>query len=144
MAYADYYFYITAYMGTAINSENFPRLALRASAFLDYYTQGRAADNSNLDALKMACCALAERYQAIETAQKLADKALTAAVAAGGAELQSQTVGGWSKSYRSGGGSAAEAFSAANSAQASLADTARRYLAGTGLVYRGGRRCEDE
>lgn len=141
MAYADYEFYATEYMGTAIKDADFPRLALRASSFLDYYTQGRAAENVGLDALKMACCALAERYQAIEAAQKLADKTLTAAANAGGAELQSETVGSWSKSYRSGGDSAAAAASAAANAQASLAAAARQYLSGTGLLYRG-RRCE--
>lgn len=43
MAYADYRYYITTYLGTAIQEADFPRLSLRASSFLDYYTQGRAA-----------------------------------------------------------------------------------------------------
>ena len=54
MAYADYRYYITTYLGTAIQEADFPRLSLRASSFLDYYTQGRAARNAGLDALKMA------------------------------------------------------------------------------------------
>lgn len=68
MAYADYRYYITTYLGTAIQEADFPRLSLRASSFLDYYTQGRAARNAGLDALKMACCAVAEQYQAIDAA----------------------------------------------------------------------------
>ena len=72
MAYADYRYYITTYLGTAIQEADFPRLSLRASSFLDYYTQGRAARNDGLDALKMACCAIAEQYQAIDAAQALA------------------------------------------------------------------------
>lgn len=137
MAYADYAYYTTAYLGTAIQESDFPRLALRASSFLDYYTQGRAAQNKELDALKMACCAVAEQYQAIDTAQALARKSLSASLSAEGGELQSQTVGSWSKTYRSGGDSAQQALSSAQTAQAALAAIARQYLGGTGLLYRG-------
>lgn len=136
MAYADYEYYITTYLGTAIKEDDFPRLALRASSFLDYYTQGRAAQNSDLDALKMACCAVAEQYQYIDTAQALAQKALSASLESDG-ELQSQTVGSWSKTYRSGGDSAQQALSSVQTAQATLGSIAQQYLAGTGLLYRG-------
>lgn len=137
MAYANYEFYKATYMGTAINETDFPRMALRASSFLDYYTQGRAAQNVALEALKMACCALAEQYQLIDTAQELANKSLSAGAESSGAELQSQTVGSWSKSYRSGGDSAASAMAALNTANQRLAEIAHQYLAGTGLLYRG-------
>lgn len=136
MAYADYEYYTTTYLGTAIKKDDFPRLALRASSFLDYYTQGRAAQNSDLDALKMACCAVAEQYQSIDTAQALAQKSLSASLESDG-ELQSQTVGSWSKTYRSGGDSAQQALSSVQTAQASLGAIAQQYLSGTGLLYRG-------
>lgn len=137
MAYADYEYYTTTYLGTAISEYDFPKLALRASSFLDYYTQGRAAKNADLDVLKMACCAVAEQYQYIDTAQALAQKSLTASLESNG-ELQSQTVGSWSKTYRSGGDSAQQALSSAQTAQASLAAVAQQYLGATGLLYRGG------
>lgn len=140
MVYATFEYYISAYMGTTISETAFHRLAVRASAFLDYYTQGRAAQNPDLDALKMACCALSEQYQVIEQAQALANKNLSAAMESDGGEVQSETVGSWSKSYRSGGDSAGSAASVAANAQASLASVARQYLSGTGLLYRG-RRC---
>lgn len=136
MAYADYEYYTTTYLGAAIKEDDFPRLALRASSFLDYYTQGRAAKNSDLDALKMACCAVAEQYQYIDTAQALAQKSLSASLESDG-ELQSQTVGSWSKTYRSGGDSAQQALSSVQAAQATLGSIAQQYLAGTGLLYRG-------
>ena len=136
MAYADYEYYTDTYLGTAIQEADFPRLALRASSFLDYYTQGRAAQNSGLDALKMACCAVSEQYQSIDAAQALAQKALSAFVDSGG-ELQSQSVGSWSKTYRSGGDSAQQALASAQAAQASLAAIAQQYLGATGLLYRG-------
>lgn len=136
MAYADYEYYTTTYLGTAIKEGDFPLLSLRASSFLDYYTQGRAAQNPELDALKMACCAVAEQYQYIDTAQALAQKSLSASLESDG-ELQSQTVGSWSKTYRSGGDSAQQALSSVQTAQAALGAIAQQYLAGTGLLYRG-------
>lgn len=138
MAYADYQYYKNTYLGTAIQETDFPRLSLRASSFLDYYTQGRAAPNSKLDVLKMACCAVAEQYQSIDLASKAALNALQNSVNAGEAgELQSQSVGSWSKTYRSGGESAQQATTAAQAAQASLASVAAQYLSSTGLLYRG-------
>lgn len=138
MAYADYEYYTAAYLGTAIQKADFPRLSLRASSFLDYYTQGRAARNSELDVLKMACCAVAEQYQSIDLARQAALNALKNSAKAGEAgELQSQSVGSWSKTYRSGGESAQQAATAAQAAKASLASVAAQYLAGTGLLYRG-------
>ena len=136
MAYADYEYYTITYLGTAISEADFPRFALRASSFLDYYTQGQAAKNAELDALKMACCAVAEQYQSIDAAQALAQKALSASLSSGG-ELQSQSVGSWSKTYRSAGDSAQQALASAETAQAALAAAAAQYLAGTGLLYRG-------
>lgn len=136
MAYADYEYYTTTYLGTAIKEDDFQRLSLRASSFLDYYTQGRAAQNPELDALKMACCAVAEQYQYIDTAQALAQKSLSASLESDG-ELQSQTVGSWSKTYRSGGDSAQQALSSVHTAQAALGSVVQQYLAGTGLLYRG-------
>ena len=138
MAYADYEYYTNTYLGTTIQEADFPHLALRASSFLDYYTQGRAAQSKELDTLKMACCAVAEQYQSIELARQAALNALKNSANAGAAgELQSQSVGTWSKTYRSGGESAQQAAMAAQSAQASLAAVAAQYLSGTGLLYRG-------
>ena len=88
MVYADYTYYSDTYMGN-VKEEDFPRLAVRASSFLDYYTQGRSAKNADLEALKMACCALVDQYQLIEQAQALSAKNLSASIAASGSELQS-------------------------------------------------------
>ena len=138
MAYADFEYYANTYLGTAIEYNDFSRLSLRASAFLDYYTQGRAAKNAELDALKMACCAVAEQYQSIDLARQAALNALKNSTNAGAAgELQSQIVGTWSKTYRSGGDSAQQALSSVQAAQSALTAIAQQYLAGTGLLYRG-------
>lgn len=136
MIYADYDFYTDFYFGTTIPESDFTRLSLRASQYLDYITQNRAESSQYTEALKMACCALAEQYQTVEAARAVAAKAL---VATDGAELQSQSVGSWSQSYRSGGDSAQAAQEAARAAESELYNTAQKYLAHTGLLYRGGR-----
>lgn len=137
MVYADYDYYSNVYLGSAISSDDFPRMAMRASAFLDYATMGRASKHANLDAVKMACCAVADDYQTIDTARALANKSLSASLEAtsgGTGELQSQSVGSWSKTYRSGGSSASEALGVTANAQETLFATAAMYLAGTGLL----------
>ena len=137
MIYADYDYYANEYFGQTIQDADFPRLALHAS---QYITQGRAKRNANLGAVKMCCCALAEQYLTIETAQALAQKSLAAGVG-DGAEVQTESVGSWSKSYRSGGDSAQAAAQAAEAARAELPIIACKHLSLTGLLYRGGRRC---
>lgn len=122
--YADYEFYTGTYIGGALTEEEFARAATRASSFLDYFTRNKAKDYTG-DELKLCCCALAEQYQIIENAQTQSMS---------GGELQSQSVGSWSKSYRSGTETAAAAREA-------LAGIATRHLAHTGLLYRGGGRC---
>mgnify|MGYP002676488224 CR=1 FL=1 len=62
MAYADYIYYSETYIGN-VSEEDFPRLAVRASSFLDYYTLNKAKDNADLDAVKMCCCALVDGRQ---------------------------------------------------------------------------------
>lgn len=134
MTYADYTYYAGIYMGS-VSEEDFPRLAVRASSFLDYYTQNRAKDNADMDAVKMCCCALVDKYQLIETAQQLAATRLTDALTGG--DVKSETVGGYSRTLASGGESAAAALSATDGARKLLAETCMEYLAHTGLLYRG-------
>lgn len=138
MAYADYEYYAGTYMGT-VSEDAFPRLAVRASSFLDYFTQGRAQECPGLDALKMCCCALVDKYQLIETAQEMAANRLLAANA-GSAEVKSEQVGGYSRTLSTGGESATAALSSAQGARTLLADVCREYLGNTGLLYRGGGR----
>lgn len=136
MAYADFAYYSGTYMGT-VSEENFPRLAVRASSFLDYYTLNKAKDNADLDAVKMCCCALVDKYAVIEAAQALAMKNLANA-AANDAEVKSETVGSYSRTMATGGESALSALSATDGAKKLLAETCMEYLAHTGLLYRGG------
>ena len=135
MVYADYTYYSGTYMG-AVSEEDFPRLAVRASSFLDYYTSNKAADNAALDAVKMCCCALVDKYAVIEAAQALAATKLTNA--ANNDDVKSETVGSYSRTLATGGESALSALSATDGAKKLLAETCMEYLAHTGLLYRGG------
>ena len=93
MTYADFEYYSGTYMG-AVSENDFPRLVVRASSFLDYYTRNRAQDNADLDAVKMCCCALVDKYAVIEAAQALAMKNLTNAAAKDGRQLVQNTCNG--------------------------------------------------
>ena len=67
-AYVTYSYYTDTYLGSDIAEDDFDALALRASAQLDRITYNRAAsvtDADDLDAMKMATCAIAEEIQTI-------------------------------------------------------------------------------
>lgn len=124
--YADYTYYTNQYFGVTVSEMDFPRLATRASDYIDYLTLGKAAGYADNDAVKKCCCALAESFLIVENAR------VSAASESG--ELQSETVGEYSRSYRSGAETAA-------AIQAELKNTASQYLLPLGLLYRGGVAC---
>ena len=75
MAYADYEFYTTSYFGSAVPETDFPRLAERASDFVDTMTfdrlvDGLSADERSQKRIKKAVCSLAELMYQIELAEK--------------------------------------------------------------------------
>nr|DAE36234.1 MAG TPA: Head Tail Connector Protein [Caudoviricetes sp.] len=132
--YACFDYYYDVYGGRAIEADDFCRLSVRASSFIDYCTMGRAKNHADMDEVKMCCCALAEQYGLIESAQTLAQKSTASAAASDSGEVQSESVGGWSRSFRSGGDSASAALKSAESAKAALMSTVTEYLANTGLL----------
>lgn len=82
MAYADYEFYTTSYFGSVVPETDFPRLAERASDFVDTMTLGRLVDGLPTNErfqkrIKKAVCSLAELMYQIELAEK---NAINAAV----------------------------------------------------------------
>lgn len=136
MIYADYEYYTGSYMG-AVSEEDFPRLAVRASSFLDYYTQGKAASHADLDAVKMCCCALVDKYAVIEAAQGMALSRLAQA-SVDKQDVKAETVGSYSRTLGTGAESAAAAQNIAESANKLLSEVCTAYLSHTGLLYRGG------
>lgn len=86
MPYADYTFYVFEYHGTSIGEVDFPRLAARASAYLDYISCGYAAGHPEEAAVKLAACAVAEAWQTNES----------------GGEVVSESMGRWSRTFSTG------------------------------------------
>lgn len=74
MAYADYDFYTTSCFGSVVPEADFPRLAERASDFVDLMTFDRLADGlpsngRSQKRIKKAVCSLAELMYQIELAE---------------------------------------------------------------------------
>jgi hypothetical protein len=79
MAYADYKFYTESF-GNVVPETDFPRLAERASDFVDLMTSDRLVDGLPTDErsqkrIKKAVCSLAEKMYQIELAEKNATDA---------------------------------------------------------------------
>lgn len=75
MAYTDYDFYATSYFGNTVPETDFPRLAERASDFIDTMTFDRLVDGlpeneRSQKRIKKAVCSLAELMYQIELAEK--------------------------------------------------------------------------
>lgn len=80
MAYADYEFYTTSYFGSVVPEADFPRLAEKASDFVDTMTFDRLVDGlptneRSQKRIKKAVCSLAELMYQIELAEKNATNA---------------------------------------------------------------------
>ncbi len=123
-AYADYTFYSTTFLGTAIASADFARLALKATAVIDAITFNRAAviidadtPESTVLAIQNAVCAVAEEIQAEELAGNIDG-------------VQSESAGSRSVSYN-------KNARAMLSNEQKQANAARLYLANTGLMFSG-------
>lgn len=80
MAYADYDFYKNSYYGSVVPDSDFPRLAERASDFIDLMTSDKLVDGlpsneRHKKRIKKAVCSLAELMYQIELAEKNATNA---------------------------------------------------------------------
>lgn len=134
-AYANFEYYQTEYGGTAITEQSrYEPMARRASAYLDYITKGKTKTMSDNEAVKMACCALAEQYRIISDLSAVSAQSLNLE----NAGMQSQSVGSYSVTYRDPGESARESVRTASELTAALYSISVQYLAHTGILYRGG------
>lgn len=75
MAYADYDFYTNTYFGSVVPESDFPRLAEKASDFIDTMTFDRLMDGlpeneHSQKRIKKAVCSLANLMYQIELAEK--------------------------------------------------------------------------
>ena len=94
MAYCDYDFYRNVYLGNAISAEDFPQLSERASDYIRAATRGISdtVDGGQLEAVKKCTCAVADVL--------LDESIMTASAYSGKAQVSSETVGPWSRSFK--------------------------------------------
>lgn len=92
--YADYDFYLNEYYGNAVTAEDWPRLSEWASDYIRSATKfiSDKVDGAALKAVKKCSCAIADVL--------LDESIMTATAFSGEQAVASETVGGWSKSYR--------------------------------------------
>ena len=118
--YAEYRFYATEYMGSAIPETTFAEVERAASAFVDYITHNRIDMETLPDhvqrKVKMAVCAVAETCY-----KQITDETPT---------VSSESVGNHAKSYSVANRSFSER-------QHEKLTNAKTYLHGTGLLYGG-------
>lgn len=118
MAFCDYAYYTDTFKGTKLSADEWTTAAERAADFIVYITLNKATDD--YDAVKRCNCALAEVYADMENARLNAPSGA----------LASESVGAYSVSYRSGA-------DILQSYGAEAKSVCARYLAPTGLLYRG-------
>lgn len=75
MAYVDYDFYTTSYFGSVVPQSDFPRVAERASDFVDTMTfdrlvDGLPSDERSQKRIKKAVCALVDKIYELDLAEK--------------------------------------------------------------------------
>ena len=112
MAYTDFEFYATTYHGNVVPEADFPRIADRASDFLDVITFDRLVDGLPSDEraatkVQKAVCAVSDKLYELELADKQALSAAaggTSSSGSGGATsgvITSRSAGSESISYAS-------------------------------------------
>ena len=150
MAYTDFEFYTTTYHGNVVPEADFPRIADRASDFLDVITFDRLIDglpdnDRAKTKVQKAVCAVAEKLYELELADKQALSAAAGGTSSSGSGgvtsgvITSKSAGSESISYASPSEMASGAktwsavYQAAGDEQATnklLYDTAKVYLTG--------------
>jgi hypothetical protein len=95
VAFVDYDFYANVFQGNTISPDDLSRLAARAFDYVNGKTRGLAekAQGRDREAVQRAVCAVAE---VLQDEARMSAKAFSE-----GAEVSSETVGSWSRSYRS-------------------------------------------
>ena len=117
MPYADYTFYSKTFGGTKITADKWNYYAGLASDYIDSMTFQKAASvtgENTLMLIKKACCACAE--------------SIFNAVQSPNGTVSSERIGDYSVSYAS---------SSASQQEKPMQMSVKRYLAHTGLLYRG-------
>lgn len=84
MIFANYPYYRDVY-GGSLDKQTFKNAAVKASAYIDRLTFGRASEHADDERVKRCCCELCDTLSAISES--------------GGQVKQSESVGSWSVTY---------------------------------------------
>lgn len=84
MIFADYEFYKST--GGDLSEVEFAKVAVKASAYIDKITFGRASENADDERVKRCCCELCDTLSAVSESS-------------GGLVKQSESIGSWSVTY---------------------------------------------
>lgn len=130
MAYADYSFYTTTFLGNVIDSTSFNRVAERASEIIDVFTNGGItatilADADTLAKIKKANCALAEQIFYGENSNSITSGGNVTSIKAG-----EETV-----TYRN--TTSTTSYNSQKNDYITASEIISRYLSGTDLLYAG-------
>ncbi|MGN0605901.1 MAG: hypothetical protein ACI4JM_05215 [Oscillospiraceae bacterium] len=131
MAYADYQFYTESFYGNSVKSEDFSRLAERASEIIDSMTYYRINNDfiSRHDTLvKKACCAVAEFLNNVETVQR--------SITSDNKIVISESAGNISQTYANPTAAYAEYLTDENKKNSEIYEIIRKYLSHTGILNR--------
>ena len=165
MAYTDFEFYTTTYHGNVVPEADFPRIADRASDFLDVITfdrlvDGLPSDERTATKVQKAVCAVSDKLYELELAEKQALSAAAGSASSSGSGgatsgvITSKSSGSESISYASpsemanGAKTWSAVYQAAGDEEATnnlLYSAARLYLTGVkdnngvNLLYAGAR-----
>lgn len=121
--YVDFNFYRNVYHGTQIKADDFLNAEMQAEAFVDGITFGRIRKLEEIpDCVKKAICSAAEEMDRFISGKKN--------------QIKSESNDGYSVTY-------ADAMSE-NSCRNAMKSDVRRWLAGTGLMYKGWSKVYDE
>lgn len=141
MAFCNFEYYKTKYMGNQIAEADFPRLAMRASEKLNYITYGRLhvvgdhikfvegcidtfVDEWTEEKIKNCTCAIAEKLNDVEIAKNAMRQA-------GGVGVKSISSGSESISFDD------VAVNSEKNLNSEIYDIGKEYLTSTGLLYAG-------
>lgn len=120
MVYVGYEYYKNEYYGTAIPEEIFPRMAMKASRYIDYFTFDRLVDEdtSQYPILQVCTCEMADLIYGSESSASKREK-------------KSENIDGYSVSYVT---EATDGQLMEDVLKKKLYSIAKRYLMNTGLL----------
>lgn len=127
VAYVDFVYYETVYLGTLLNELQFNKRAKSASRYLDYFTFNRSKTVDPVtDDIKDCICEMAECIHSFES--------INTSTLSGNSGVKSESIDGYSVTYLTEGKDGEVSY---QTLKRKLYQIVEKYLSGTELLYRG-------